>query len=132
MRVAIEYAEKIVSKKLIAGQMTRLAAERFLRELDKPEDGFEYSEELAAHICRFLEKMPHVKGSFWRNKTIELEPWQVFWLANLNGWRWKEDGTRRFATAYLEVARKNSKTTMAAGAFAFIFLWRMGRCRLRF
>ncbi|NJN53298.1 MAG: terminase large subunit [Anaerolineae bacterium] len=42
--------------------------------------------------------------------VLDLEP---VWLEN-------EDGTRRFRTAYLEVARKNGKTTIAAGAGLFL------------
>ena len=45
-------------------------------------------------------------------KAIELLPWQVFCLANLEGWRWKkEPGRKRYRTAYIEVNRKNGKTT---------------------
>ena len=34
-------------------------------------------------------------------------------VANIYGFYW-EDGTRRFSTAYIEIARKNGKTQLAA------------------
>lgn len=45
---------------------------------------------------------------------LHLEPWQIFCVGAVHGWR-RVDGTRRFRTAYWEIAKKNGKTTLAAG-----------------
>lgn len=50
----------------------------------------------------------------WRNTPFILQPWQKFIVESLFGWK-REDGTRRFRTAYIEVPRKNGKTELAAG-----------------
>lgn len=50
-----------------------------------------------------------------------LEPWQIFYLATLFGWL-RSDGTRRFRTSYLEVARKNGKSTLLAGVGLYLLV----------
>jgi len=68
----------------------------------------------AERICIFAELMPHIKGEWARRRErIKLEPWQCFILTVLFGWR-TPDGVRRFRTLYLEVARKNAKSTLLA------------------
>src|SRR3546814_13437183 len=58
--------------------------------------------------------MPHVQGS-WDSATLTLEPAQIFILVNVFGFRRKVDDRRRFTRAYIEVARKNAKSTLTAG-----------------
>ena len=43
-----------------------------------------------------------------------LEPWQIFIVGSLLGWK-RANGTRRVRTGYLEVPRKNGKSTLLAG-----------------
>lgn len=72
-----------------------------------------------------LELLPHVKGR-WKTRTLRLEPWQIFLVMTLFSWvcatalhadpvMQERDGMRRFRTAYIEVPRKNAKSTIAAG-----------------
>lgn len=61
--------------------------------------------------------MPHVEGE-WDSKTIVLHPAHVFFLVNLFGFR-KRDGSRRFTAAVYAVARKNAKSTLAAGILLY-------------
>jgi phage terminase large subunit-like protein len=73
----------------------------------------------AAHACGFIECLPHVEGK-WTNPdgtpqtTIVLHESDVFFIAQLFGFR-KPDGRRRFTTALKACARKNAKSTLAAG-----------------
>ena len=48
------------------------------------------------------------------DQPFTLEPWQVFIVGSLLGWK-RANGTRRFRTGYLEVPRKNGKSTLLAG-----------------
>ena len=50
----------------------------------------------------------------WAGSPFTLEPWQVFIVGSLLGWK-RANGTRRFRTGYLEVPRKNGKSTLLAG-----------------
>ena len=56
--------------------------------------------------------MTHVKGKL-AGKPIKLEPWQVFILTTVFGWV-DSEGRRRFKTAYIEVPRKNAKSTLSS------------------
>ena len=71
----------------------------------------------AADACGFIEKLPHVEGK-WDTATIVLHPAHVFFVVNLFGFR-KPDGTRRFSTGLLKIARKNAKSTLAAGILLY-------------
>ena len=100
---------------------TRLAARRFLGDLKRTQSKrppFAWSARNAHDVCAFIEKLPHVEGR-WTTRTIRLEPSQVFFLVQLFGFR-NHDGTRRFTTALLSVARKNAKSTLAAAVLVYI------------
>ena len=93
----------------------RLAASRYLKDRKRAaEKGgpFKFSLIHANDACDFIEKLPHVEGR-WETDTIVLHPAIVFFVVQLFGFR-NHDGTRRFTTALLSVARKNSKSLTAA------------------
>ncbi|MEN2980871.1 terminase large subunit [Tistrella bauzanensis] len=96
----------------------RAAAKRHLDDLKKSrrKSGwlYEYSAWHGNDVCDFVEKLPHVQGS-WSTSTITLEPAQIFILAVLFGWRKISTEYRRFTVAYIEMARKNAKSTISAG-----------------
>ena len=97
------------------GKWIRKAAARFLADLERagePGVSFYYDAAWASRACRFIELLPHVEGE-WLSPTIKLEPPQVFFVAQLFGFR-NLDGRRRFTTALFGVARKNAKSTLAA------------------
>lgn len=107
-----KYCNDILKGQIISGVYTKKAVERFLSDLKRSKDAdfdFFYSQEDADILCSFAEslKPPDMNG-----KTLELFDWQIFVLCNLEGWRWKYDPTRkRFRDGYIEVNRKNGKTT---------------------
>lgn len=119
---AYQYAEDVRSGKQIACKYVKLAVDRWFYDLQTgPMRGFYFSELHAARYFRFVHRYcRHYKGKK-AGKQIELEPWQCFADANLFGWI-REDGTRRFRTAYEEVARKNGKSTRIAAAGLFYLL----------
>lgn len=85
------------------------------RAKSDPESPFAWSPFFAVKACAFLERLPHVEGR-WFSPLIKLEPWQVFVVCCLFGWRYKEDSLkRRFTLLYLETGRKNAKSTLMAG-----------------
>lgn len=88
------------------------------------------------HVGFFEEMLHHVKGPL-KGRPLLLEEWQKKIVRDIYGWRRAmtaaeistfkptperiERGVRKYRTAYIEIPRKNSKTTMAAG-FAIIGL----------
>lgn len=94
----------------------RLAAQRHLDDLKRQRDkswGFVWSPWHANDVCDFAEKLPHVEG-VWETPTLTLEPFQIFILASVFGWRRRDTGGRRFTSVYEEEARKNAKSTKTA------------------
>ncbi len=113
------YAERVISGQEVAGKYEKLAAQRFIRDLERQQDPlwpYEFDENLANRACAFIEQLPHIKGKWARQRLkITLEDWQCFIVCNQFGWVRKSTRLRRFITSYLEVARKNAKSTLAAG-----------------
>ena len=78
-------------------------------------------DETAAERVRefFLRILKHSKGQ-WTGKPFELLEWQ--WkdvVAPLFGWK-RADGTRRFRRGYIEVPKKNGKSTLFAGLSLYL------------
>ena len=116
---AHHYARSIVSGAIPACIYVRQACQRHLNDLARiPDPAWPYRFDAAKadRACRFIELLPHVKGNWAaRDERIKLEPWQIFILASIFGWVKKVSGWRRFSLAYIEVSRKNAKSTLAAG-----------------
>lgn len=70
----------------------------------------------ATRVCTFFEKfLRHSKGQQWAGEPFKLLKWQMDEVVKpLFGWM-REDGTRRYRTAYIEIPKKNGKSTMCAG-----------------
>lgn len=66
-------------------------------------------------VIRFFPKfLRHSKGQ-WAGKPFYLLPWQENGILKpLFGWK-RSDGYRRFRTAYIEIPKKNGKSTLCAG-----------------
>ncbi|MDE2342930.1 MAG: terminase large subunit [Betaproteobacteria bacterium] len=124
--IAEQYAKDVVAGRIVACKFVKLAAKRHIGDLkrwgrkkraDRP---FYFDDWHAADICDFAEKLPHIEGK-WKTPTIMLEPWQIFCLGVIFGWRRSTDGGRRFSKVYWEVARKNAKSTIAAVVSLYCF-----------
>jgi len=113
VEIAQAYARDAVADKggKRYGRLLRLAAKRFLADLDRTKKKgcfFRFDPWHANDVCGFIEKLPHVEGK-WETNEIVLHPAHVFFLVNLFGFRKISDGTRRFTSALFAVARKNAK-----------------------
>lgn len=119
---AIAYAREAVAdtKGKKFGKRLRQAGKRFLDDLKRAEKKgapFRFSREHANHACEWIELLPHVEGK-WDTPEIRLHVSHVFFVVQLFGFR-KPDGTRRFTSALFAVARKNAKSTLAAGILLY-------------
>ena len=68
--------------------------------------------------AKFFSKLRHTKGE-WAGKPFALEPWQEAIVEKVFG-TLKADGTRQYRTVYIEVPRKNGKSTLCAGLGAYL------------
>ena len=118
---AEQYIECVLSGDIPACKWVRLACERQQRDRAAADaGGFPYTWDAAkaGRVCDFIEMLPHVKGE-WSGRDIELEPWQCFVLTTAFGWV-DDAGLRRFRTVYIEVPRKNAKSTISAGVGLYL------------
>lgn len=75
---------------------------------------FYFDEELAERPIKFIEKYcRHMKGKYAR-QLIVLEEWQKKWIRDVFGWRDSKTGFRKYQIVYVEIPRKNAKSTIAA------------------
>jgi phage terminase large subunit-like protein len=108
------YIKNVKSGGELVCELTRLAVDRHLSDLQKPDFPFYFDEGEADKVLKFFSVLRHTSGSLG-GKPFNLQDNQAFLLAMLFGWRRKENGKRRFTQAYFEMARKAGKSEFAAG-----------------
>lgn len=92
-------------------------------------DGVIYNEELhyydadaAERVVKFIQGFcRHVKGKHGGQKIL-LEEWQKQFVRNIFGWKNIQDGTRKHRTVYMELPRKNAKSTIGATLALYLLL----------
>lgn len=112
MDAATQYANDVVAGKVTTGRLVRLACERHLRDLTEGlARGLWFDEAEAEAAIELWELCPHLKGKEAKRKeTIRLEPWQRFIIGSVYGWK-RFDRRRRFRVVWVEMGRKNGKST---------------------
>jgi phage terminase large subunit-like protein len=85
------------------------------------EQEFYFDKRAARFAVNFFQNLlVHIKGE-WAGKPFILQGWQRDEIIEpLFGWKRTGDGTRRFRTAYIEIPRKNGKSTLAAGIALYL------------
>lgn len=117
-KVALDYAESIVSYKKVACVENRLAAKRFLGDLKR--DDLDFRQDQFDFVIGLIENtVTHqqgedLQGTPLKGKPLKLQPWQKFVIVNLVGFFNKNSNVRRFHESLLMIARKNGKTAFAS------------------
>jgi len=107
-----QYAQDIVDGKIISNKWVKLACKRHFKDLKRKDIYF--NETAADHIISFFEEfLVFYEGAF-ADQPFLLTPHQKFIVGSIFGWK-RKDGFRRFRTAYIEEAKGNGKTPLAAG-----------------
>lgn len=132
---AVKYAKDIRDGKLIVGKEVILAAERFLKDLEREE--FELHTKEPDFVIGIIERlMVHQQGEMLdgtplKNTPLLLQDWQIFTIYNLLGFYLKGTKERRYKEAFIMVPRKNGKTiTIAALAFGMAILERKSGAKI--
>lgn len=95
--------------------MTRL---KRLSKSAAKKQGIDYyfDDDDAAHAVKFFRDYLHHSKGKWAGKPFELLEWQrVDIVEELFGWKRTSDDKRRFRVAYIEVPKKNGKSTLLSG-----------------
>ncbi|HRC61640.1 MAG TPA: terminase large subunit [Dehalococcoidia bacterium] len=115
------YCDGVMSGKIAAGEWHRKAVARHIDDLKHGHKrGLRFDPKRAAYVIEFFGFLVQFEGE-WANQPFHLEPWQMFIVWVAFGW-YRADGTRRFRYAYVELPRKNGKTTVAAGIALFLLI----------
>jgi phage terminase large subunit-like protein len=78
-----------------------------------------FDEEAVDRVLRFFRMLRQTKGR-WRGKRFELLDWQVWYIIRpVFGWK-HPDGTRIVRTVWIEVPRKNGKSTISSGLALYL------------
>lgn len=116
------YIAGVLDGSIPACKWTKAACQRQLDDLARADVGdwsYEFSIGRAEHVCRFIELLPHIKGR-WAGQPLELMPWQIFILTTIFGWLVRGTPNRRFRTVYIEVPRKNAKSTLSSAVALYM------------
>lgn len=117
-KIAIDYANAVISGEKIAGKEIVAACNRFIADLER--DDLTLHTKEPDFVIGIVEKtMVHrqgetLKGQSLVNKPLTLQPWQVFIIYNLLGFYYKGRNERRYKEAFIMLGRKNGKTTFIA------------------
>lgn len=96
-------------------ELTRLAVQRHLKDLEKTDWPFYFDEWEADRAIKFLGMLRHPSGGKGiARQLFKIQDNQAFITAVLFGWRRKADNQRRFTKAYFEVSRKWGKSLYGA------------------
>ena len=116
------YSSSIISGEILACKKHIKVCKRFLNDLQKMEheESFSYywDEAEAQKIVAWFSYMKHSKGIL-AGTPIILTTFQKFIVCNIYAWKHNETKYRRFKYAYIQLARKNSKSQLEAGMASY-------------
>lgn len=122
--LAHAYMRGVTAGDIPACKWTRLAVQRQIDDLARPVSvdwPWVFDADRAARVCEFIELLPHIKGKWARTgQLIVLSNWQAFILTTIFGWVNPVTGLRRFRDVYLEIPRKNAKSTLSSGVALYM------------
>lgn len=126
-KVVLEYAEAIRDGRKIACLELKQGVQRFFRDLENPEYYIDFK---APEFCiGIIEKTfchqqgEKLDGTPLRGTPFSLEPFQMFIIYNLVGFKLTGADVVRFHEALIYIPRKNGKTGFSAALAWALSLW---------
>lgn len=125
---AIRYAENVVAGKEVTTKEVIIQCKWFLKDLEENQynENFQYYfDKNKLKIINNLLKLFNFATGFVAGKQIltNLADFQCFFLANIFGWRFKDNPNKfRYNDITLYIARKNAKTALVAITFLLLML----------
>lgn len=134
-QTAVQYADDVVAGRIIIGEDVVNACRRFQQDLQREDIELRMRDpDLAINIMQTMlvhRQGEALDGTPMMGKPFILEPFQIFIVVNLLGWYYTGTQVRRFKEAFIELARKNGKTSLiAALAFAVGIIQRRSGSRI--
>jgi len=100
-------------------KLTESSTPKYVSPVPDKVPGAWFDQEAVDKVIGFFKLLRHVKGK-WAGSPFELEPWQIkYYIAPVFGWKHK-NGNRIIRTVYIEIPRKNGKTTLLTGTELYL------------
>ena len=116
------YLNDVLTGKVNHGKHIKLICQQIKNDLGDKDSQFYFDYETADKYIKFIEHLS-LTESEWAGKPFILENWQAFVVANIFGWKNKNNNIRRYDEVTMHLPKKNGKTSLAAViAIAYAFL----------
>ena len=112
--LGVQYAHDVVDGKINVCRNVRSSCQRFLNQYANTEWDWIFDPRFPAHVLDVASHMKHTKGPD-AGKPIVLDPFQIFFICAVYGFRKKTDVSKRMVTdVILYIPRKAGKSTLTA------------------
>lgn len=119
----IMYAVDVAKGRIPVCRNVRLACQRFLNQLEDRAWAYEFHVEYVEHFLEFASTLRHTKGPD-AGKSLILEPFQIFIICAIYGFRSKKDPKTRMVTDVIVfIPRKAGKSTLTAAIALYELNW---------
>lgn len=115
---AKQYCNDVLTNRIVACKSIKQACSRFLNDLQR--DDLYYDSTDVEVFNAFCNSLKHFTGRF-AGQSFVLSSYQKFFIANVLGLKFKTNGLRKYKSVYLQIARKNGKSSLIA-ALSLYFL----------
>ena len=112
-----EYAEKVQSGEIVACKYILQATKRYLDFFDK----YDFKAERVERVINFISHLRHFTGQH-NGKHFELLPYQLWIISSIFGFYHKGTDKRVTNYCYIELARKQGKTALAAAICLYMLV----------
>lgn len=110
----VAYAHSVCKGETNVCRDVRLACQRFINQYENKEWEWVFDPDYPQHVINFASALKHTKGP-QAGQQVVLEPFQLFFICAIYGFRSKKDHERRMVTdVILFIPRKAGKSTLTA------------------
>lgn len=118
-KLYIKYNEDVLNHKIVTSKYIYQACERMRAWFSRSDIYFDYDD--VDQKIKFMQKLKHSKDVF-AGKPFILEPYQTWIVANVVGWKYKDNNDRVISEALLVLSRKAGKTFFASALMLAIII----------
>lgn len=112
-----EYANKVISGEITACNYVKQACQRYLSFFEK----YDFRTEKVEKVITFISRLRHFTGQH-NGKPFKLLPYQEWIIYNIFGFYHKGTNKRVTNYVYIELARKQGKTALAAAIALYMLV----------
>lgn len=113
------YANAVQEGKIVACEYVKLATKRYLDWFNR--EDLEFKSEKVDRVVNFISKLKHFQGKH-NGKPFILLDYQFWIISNIFGWYYKGTEKRVINYVYIELARKQGKTALAAAICLYMLI----------